>query len=84
MELAILDELIAKGRYATRSDALRAAFRRLVREEREREVADAYRGGYGRHPQETWVGEAGLAAFPAFASAEGDAKLWTETPLGLD
>ena len=69
--MAALDELVARGRFKSRSDALRAGFARIVREEHEREIAEAYRRGYTEHPQPDWVGEAGLAAFAAFDRAEG-------------
>jgi hypothetical protein len=42
----------------------------LLRAEREREIEEADRRGYGEHPQEEWVGEAGLAAFAALVEAE--------------
>jgi hypothetical protein len=35
---------------------------RAVARAREREIAEAYRRGYAEHPQELWVGEAGLRA----------------------
>ena len=41
-----------------------------MRTEREREIDVAYRAGYSAHPQEEWVGDAGLAAFAAFVAAE--------------
>ncbi|HEY8866379.1 MAG TPA: ribbon-helix-helix protein, CopG family [Solirubrobacteraceae bacterium] len=60
-DLDRLDEVIAAGGYASRAAAVRAAIDMLLREEREREIADEYRRAYGEHPQEPWVGEAGLA-----------------------
>jgi Arc/MetJ-type ribon-helix-helix transcriptional regulator len=74
-DVAALDELVEKGRFANRSEALRAGFARLLREERERQIADAYERGYARHPQPDWVGEAGLAAFAAYDHAEGGEPL---------
>jgi hypothetical protein len=47
----------------------------VLREEREREIDEAYRRGYGEHPQEDWVGEAGLAGLAAFDRAEGGEPL---------
>jgi Arc/MetJ-type ribon-helix-helix transcriptional regulator len=74
-DLRRLDEAIARGRFTNRSSALRAALELLLRTEREREIDDAYRTGYSAHPQEEWVGDAGLAAFAAFVAAEEkDAK----------
>jgi Arc/MetJ-type ribon-helix-helix transcriptional regulator len=68
--VAALDELVARGRFANRSAALRAGLSSLIREERERAIDDAYRLGYGEHPQEEWVAEVGLAGFAAFDRAE--------------
>lgn len=70
-DVAALDAAVAAGRFESRSDALRAGLARVLREERDREIADAYRRGYGEHPQEEWIGEAGLAALTAFDRAEG-------------
>jgi Arc/MetJ-type ribon-helix-helix transcriptional regulator len=69
--LADLDAAIARGRFANRTAALREALERLLGEERERLIDEAYRRGYAAKPQEEWLGEAGLAAFAAFAEAEG-------------
>ena len=44
-------------------------------EEREREIDEAYARGYGEHPQEEWVAEAGLAALATFDKAEGGEPL---------
>lgn len=65
----MLDALVAGGRFANRSDALRAGLDRLADEERERLIDAAYARGYGEHPQEEWVGEAGLAGLTAFDAA---------------
>ena len=69
-DLSELDSTIARGRYPNRSAALRAALKLLLREEREREIVEAYRRGYGKYPQEEWIGQAGLAAFAALVEAE--------------
>jgi Arc/MetJ-type ribon-helix-helix transcriptional regulator len=74
-DVAALDELVAQGRFRSRSEALRAGFARILRDERERSIREAYRRGYGRQPQEEWVGEGGLAAFAAFDRAEGGEPL---------
>jgi Arc/MetJ-type ribon-helix-helix transcriptional regulator len=74
-DAAALDELVESGRFPNRSEALREGFARLLRDEREREIAEAYARGYARHPQPDWVGEAGLAAFAAFDRAEGGEPL---------
>jgi len=70
-DVAALDELVAAGHFESRSHALREGFARLLRAERDRAIDDAYRRGYGRQPQENWVGPAGLAALAAFDRAEG-------------
>jgi Arc/MetJ-type ribon-helix-helix transcriptional regulator len=70
-DVSALDSMVSSGRFANRSDVLRAALGRLLLEERERQIDEAYRRGYGEHPQEPWVGGAGLAAFAAFDRAEG-------------
>ena len=68
--LAELDEAVARGRFPNRSAALRAGLDLLLTEERERAIDEAYRRGYGTHPQEEWIGETGLALFAALAKAE--------------
>ena len=70
-DLAAVDQAVASGRFASRSDALRAGLKAILREEREREIEEAYRRGYGEHPQEEWIGQAGLAALEAWHRAEG-------------
>jgi Arc/MetJ-type ribon-helix-helix transcriptional regulator len=70
-DLAALDAAIGRGTFANRSDALRAGLERILRDERERDIEAAYARGYGEHPQEAWIGPAGLAAFAAFDEAEG-------------
>ncbi len=42
----------------------------LLREERDREIAEGYRRGYEKYPQEDWIGENGLALFAAWVEAE--------------
>ena len=70
-DLAALDAAIARGRFANRSDALRSGLERILREERQHEIDQMYATGYGKHPQEEWVGELGLAGLAAFDRAEG-------------
>jgi Arc/MetJ-type ribon-helix-helix transcriptional regulator len=69
-DLAALDEMVARGRFASRSDALRAGLAQLLHEERERAIDEAYRRGYGEIPQEAWVGQVGLAGLTAFDRAD--------------
>lgn len=73
--MAALDALVQRGRFANRSEALRAALSELLREEREREIEQAYRRGYGKYPQEEWMGELGLELFDAWSRAEGGLPL---------
>jgi Arc/MetJ-type ribon-helix-helix transcriptional regulator len=70
-DLAALDAAIERGRFASRSEALRAGLEHVLRQERNREIQEAYRCGYGAHPQEEWVAEVGLAGLIAFDRAEG-------------
>jgi hypothetical protein len=44
-------------------------------EERQREIDRLYAAGYGKHPQEAWVGELGSGGFTAFDRGEGGAPL---------
>ncbi len=74
-DLAALDRAVASGRFANRSDALRAGLKAILREEREREIEDAYRRGYGEQPQEEWIGQAGLAALEMIFASEQDEQL---------
>jgi Arc/MetJ-type ribon-helix-helix transcriptional regulator len=69
--MAALDELVEAGEFRNRSEVLRAALTGLLRERREREIEDAYRRGYGKYPQEEWIGRDGLALFAAWDAAEG-------------
>lgn len=74
-DVAALDAMVDHGRFPNRSEALRAALAWLIREEREREIDEAYRRGYGEQPQEEWIGQAGLALLAAFDRAEGGEPL---------
>jgi Arc/MetJ-type ribon-helix-helix transcriptional regulator len=74
-DLAALDAAIARGRFANRSDALRAGLDRILYEERQREIDETYAAGYAKHPQEEWVGDLGLAGLAAFDKTEGGTPL---------
>ena len=74
-DLAALDAVIARGRFANRSEALRAGLDRILYEERQDEFDERYAAGYGKHPQEEWIGELGLAGLAAFDQAEGGPPL---------
>ena len=73
-DVAALDAAIAAAPYANRSEALRAGLEHVLREEREREIDDAYARGYGEFPQEEWV-RARLAGLAAFDCSEGGSPL---------
>ena len=66
----LLDDAVARGRFASRSDALREGLALVLREEREREIEEAYRRAYTKYPQEDWIGEVGLWAFSQIVAAE--------------
>ena len=74
-DLAALDAAIARGRFANRSEALRAGLDRILFEERQREIDETYAAAYAKHPQEAWVGQLGLASLAAFDEAEGGGPL---------
>ena len=65
-----LDDAVARGRFPNRAAAVRRGLELLLREERGREIEEAYRRGYGEHPQEEWVGKVGLAAMAELIAAE--------------
>jgi Arc/MetJ-type ribon-helix-helix transcriptional regulator len=74
-DVAALDGLVAAGAFRNRSDALRAGLTALLREQRQGEIDGAYARGYGQHPQEEWIAEAGLAGLDAFHRSEGGEPL---------
>lgn len=63
-----LDAIVASGRYASRSDALRQGLERILREERDREIVESYRRASAEHPQEE--SEIGIWAFTQFVERE--------------
>ena len=69
-DTAALDEAVARGSYPNRAAAIRHGLELLLNEEREREIEEAYRRGYGAQPQEEWVGRAGLSALAELVAAE--------------
>lgn len=70
-DVSDLDALVRAGRFPTRSEALRRGLQLLVREERECEIEESYRRGYGQHPQEEWVGELGATLLGDQVAGEG-------------
>lgn len=74
-DLAVLDNLVKQGRFANRSEALRAGLARLLHDEQERAIEAAYRRGYAEHPQDEWVGQVGLAGLEELDRTEGGKPL---------
>jgi len=60
-ELQRLDAAVARGAFASRAAAVRAGLVRVLREERELQIEEAYRRAYATPPEEDDVGEVGLA-----------------------
>jgi Arc/MetJ-type ribon-helix-helix transcriptional regulator len=58
-DLTALDAAVAAGRYPSRAAAVRAGICELLREQRDREIAEEYHRAYSEHPQEPWFAEAG-------------------------
>ena len=59
-DLERLDAAVARGVFPSRAAAVRVGLQRLLGEEREAQIAEAYRRGYATERQEDWIGEAGL------------------------
>ncbi len=57
-DLTALDAAVAAGRFPSRAAAVRAGISELLREQRDREIAEEYRRAYSEHPQEPWFAEA--------------------------
>lgn len=49
--LATVDQLVGKGRYANRSQAVRAALEALVRQDRAEQIGQAFARGFALHPE---------------------------------
>lgn len=65
-----LDEAVASGAFASRSDAIRHGIEMLLKQIRDDEIAEEYRRGYGKYPQEEWIGQTGLALLAEFVAEE--------------
>lgn len=70
----LLDEAVARGRFASRSEALREGLAMLLREERDREIAEAYRRAYEKYPQEDRVGQDGLILLQRLVEEKGETE----------
>jgi Arc/MetJ-type ribon-helix-helix transcriptional regulator len=69
-DLRRLDAAVAQGRYPTRAAAVRAGVERLLRDEREHEIAQQYRRAYGAQPQDDSTGRAGVALMATVIARE--------------
>jgi Arc/MetJ-type ribon-helix-helix transcriptional regulator len=69
-DLKRLDTAVAAGRFPTRAAAVRAGVDRLLRDERDREIAEQYRRAYSAHPQDEEDGRAGAALMATVVAQE--------------
>jgi len=60
-DLRRLDAAVARGTFASRAEAVRVGLSRLLREEREAQIEEAYRRAYAEAPDDDELGAAGLA-----------------------
>lgn len=60
-ELTRLDEVVAAGVFDSRAAAVREGLRRVLTEQREREVRRVYEAAYAQAADDAAVGEAGAA-----------------------
>jgi len=79
-DLDRLDAAVTQGRYPTRAAAVRAGVERLLRDEREHEIAEQYRRAYDAQPQDESLGRAGLALMAALISVEEAADVDSPAP----
>ena len=61
-DLAALDESVRAGTYPNRAAAVRAGIALVLRQERDRGIAQAHRRAYGEHAQEDWFAESSAQA----------------------
>ena len=69
-DLERLDSAVAAGRFPTRAAAVRAGVDRLLRDERDREIAEQYQRAYSAQPQDEGDGRAGAALMAAAIAQE--------------
>jgi Arc/MetJ-type ribon-helix-helix transcriptional regulator len=60
-EIERLDAAVARGAFASRAEAVRAGLVRVLREEREAQIEQAYRRAYAAAPEQDEIGRVGLA-----------------------
>ena len=65
-----LDAAVARGQFATRTDAVRSALDEFARRLRDQEIAEEYRRAYAATPQEEWIGDLGLSLLGAAIAGE--------------
>lgn len=73
-DVAALDRAVAAGHYSSRAAAVREGVRRLVRDQRNHEIAADYRRAYGQTPQEPWFAEASARAAGELLSERSAAR----------
>ena len=61
-DLVALDESVRNGSYPNRAAAVRAGIELVLRHERERSIAAAYRRAYDEHPDDGWFAESSAKA----------------------
>jgi Arc/MetJ-type ribon-helix-helix transcriptional regulator len=69
-DLERLDAAVAEGRFPSRAAAVRAGVDRLLRDERDREIAGQYQRAYGTQPQDEAIGRANLALMATIVAQE--------------
>lgn len=79
-EWAAVDAVVAKGRCPSRAAVIRESLALFLREEREKEIVEAYRRGHEQTPRdearEGWIGETGRKSLEEFyADRPEDAEL---------
>lgn len=65
-----LDRAVARGEFATRTEAIRVGLEALAKRLRDDEIAKEYRDAYGAKPQEEWVGAFGLTLLQSAVAGE--------------
>ena len=65
-----LDDAVARGEFATRTEAVRVALDELAQRLRDQEIAEEYRRAYTEKPQEEWIGELGLSLLGTAVASE--------------
>jgi Arc/MetJ-type ribon-helix-helix transcriptional regulator len=73
-KLGELDEVVKRGGFQSRAEALRAGLDLLLARVRERQIADEYESAYGAAPTEDWVGEAGAELAAEVIAGERGSK----------